>query len=141
MFQKSFSVFNEVLFKSQYKMNPLFKGLIRVFAGLNSLLINRQDQCSEPRSEHRGCKIIRFPRNRSFIQGSCFEHLQNDCVSYLVIDSLSGESFKLTEWPIKVAQDKMEDQNIFSLANVMMRRSSPLKQLRHKNIVNYECFV
>lgn len=105
--------------------------------------------------EHRSSEILYFLNvGRKIQRGSCLGHSQRGCVAYAGIDLETGQLLYITEWNIRYekmeskclsnctrtsADGKCHGHTIDELLQSLEKQAAKLVQLRHKNIVTYEC--
>lgn len=105
--------------------------------------------------EHRSSEILYFLNvGRKIQRGSCLGHSQRGCVAYSGIDLETGQLLYITEWNIRYEKlefkclsncvrtsvdGKCHGHSIDDLLQSLEKQAAKLVQLRHKNIVSYEC--
>lgn len=92
---------------------------------------------------------------RKIQRGSCLGHSAKGCIAFSGIDLESGQLLYLTEWHIKYTQieskcfasckrnneSKCNDHSVDEIISNIEKQVSNLSQVRHKNLINYECVL
>lgn len=91
---------------------------------------------------------------RKIRRGCCLGHSHKGCVAYSGIDSETGQLLYITEWTLKYAQletkctmncqyesDKCSGHSIEEIIQCIEKQVNQLSQLRHRNLVAYECVL
>lgn len=105
--------------------------------------------------EHRSSEILYFLNvGRKLQRGCCLGHSQRGCVAYSGIDLETGQLVYITEWNIRYERmdskclsncartspdGRCHGHTVDELLQTLERQAAKLVQLRHKNIVSYEC--
>lgn len=91
---------------------------------------------------------------RKIRRGCCLGHSQKGCVAYSGIDSETGQLLYITEWTLKYSQletkctmncqnesGKCGGHSIEEIILCIEKQVNQLSQLRHKNLIAYECVL
>lgn len=91
---------------------------------------------------------------RKIRRGCCLGHSQKGCVAYSGIDSETGQLMYITEWTLKYSQletkctmncqydsDKCSGHSVEEIIQSVEKQVNQLAQLRHKNLIAYECVL
>lgn len=108
-------------------------------------------------TDHRVSDTLYFSNvGRKIQKGCCLGHSQKGCVAYSGIDLESGQLLYITEWSIKYTnleqkcipncpnrnmEQKCSGHSIDDFINYIERQVMNLSQLRHKNLISYECVL
>ncbi|XP_055679382.1 eIF-2-alpha kinase GCN2 isoform X2 [Lutzomyia longipalpis] len=91
--------------------------------------------------EHRKSEVIYFHgAGRQIQKGCCLGHSQKGCVAYSGIDLETGQLVYLTEWNIKYSRIESKN-NVDEIISNIEKQVTNLSQLRHKNLISYECVL
>lgn len=108
--------------------------------------------------EHRHSEKMYFTQaGRQIQRGGCLGHSQKGCVAYSGVDLETGQLLYVTEWMIKYDElDRLCQANcsggkngsgdgrcqlhyVDEVISYIEKQVHLLSQLRHKNLINYEC--
>lgn len=90
---------------------------------------------------------------RKIRRGCCLGHSKQGCVVYSGIDAETGQLLYITEWLIKYSQfdgkctinchqtNKCNGHSIDDIVQSIEKEVAQLAQLRHKNVIAYECVL
>lgn len=90
---------------------------------------------------------------RKIRRGCCLGHSKNGCVTYSGMDSETGQLLYITEWTIKYTQLEAKctincqyksgkcGHSIDDITQSIEKEVNQLTQLRHKNLITYECVL
>lgn len=107
-------------------------------------------------NEHRSSDSIYFSHvGRKIQRGCCLGHSEKGCIAFSGIDLESGQLLYITEWHIKYVQleskciancnrtseTKCNGHSVDEIIASIEKQVSNLSQLRHKNLINYECVL
>lgn len=94
-------------------------------------------------TEHQVSETLYFSSvGRKILKGCCLGHSQKGCITFSGIDLGTGQLLYVTEWTIKYAQlESKPGQTIDDILHGIERQFTHLSQLRHKNLITYECML
>lgn len=106
-------------------------------------------------TEHRNSETLYFSNvGRRIVKGCCLGHSQKGCATFSGIDQETGQLLYVTEWNIKYSQfeskcipycqkidEKCNGHSVDEILQSIDKQMSHLNQLRHKNLITYECLL
>lgn len=104
---------------------------------------------------HLSSDDLYFPSvGRKIRRGCCLGHSHKGCVAYSGIDFETGQLLYITEWTLRYSQldtkctmncqyesEKCSGHSVEELIQCIEKQVNQLSQLRHKNLIAYECVL
>lgn len=94
-------------------------------------------------TDHQISETLYFSSvGRKILKGCCLGHSQKGCVTFSGIDLGTGQLLYVTEWNLKyVHLESNRAHTVDDILHSIERQFAHLSQLRHKNLITYECLL